>query len=209
MIPPTDPEDMALLHFTSGTTGTPKGAVHVHGAVVAHHATGYVGARPARRRRVLVHRRPRLGDRHVVRDHRAADPRGHQHRRRSRVRCRALVPDPPGPAGDGLVHGADGAANADEGRRRRWLGATTCRTCASSPASASRSTRRRSCGAGTPGLPVHDNWWQTETGGIMIANLAGSDIRPGSMGRPLPGVEAAVLAPATTAVRPSATATSR
>jgi acetyl-CoA synthetase len=43
------------------------------------------------------------------------------------------------------------------------------------------------------GLPVHDNWWQTETGGIMIANLAGCDIRPGSMGRPLPGVEASVL----------------
>jgi acetyl-CoA synthetase len=39
-IPPTDPQDMALLHFTSGTTGTPKGAVHVHEAVVAHHATG-------------------------------------------------------------------------------------------------------------------------------------------------------------------------
>lgn len=38
-IPPTDPQDMALLHFTSGTTGTPKGAVHVHEAVVAHHAS--------------------------------------------------------------------------------------------------------------------------------------------------------------------------
>ncbi len=43
------------------------------------------------------------------------------------------------------------------------------------------------------GLPVHDNWWQTETGAIMIANFAGCEIRPGSMGRPLPGVEAAVL----------------
>ncbi|HSG41099.1 MAG TPA: AMP-binding protein, partial [Thermoanaerobaculia bacterium] len=40
VIPPTAREDMALLHFTSGTTGKPKGAVHVHGAVVAHHATG-------------------------------------------------------------------------------------------------------------------------------------------------------------------------
>lgn len=36
----TTPEDMALIHFTSGTTGKPKGAVHVHGAVVAHAATG-------------------------------------------------------------------------------------------------------------------------------------------------------------------------
>jgi acetyl-CoA synthetase len=44
------------------------------------------------------------------------------------------------------------------------------------------------------GLPIHDNWWQTETGGIMIANLAGADVRPGSMGRPLPGVDVAILA---------------
>jgi acetyl-CoA synthetase len=43
------------------------------------------------------------------------------------------------------------------------------------------------------GRPVHDNWWQTETGGIMIANLAGTEVRPGSMGRALPGVEVAVL----------------
>jgi acetyl-CoA synthetase len=43
------------------------------------------------------------------------------------------------------------------------------------------------------GRPIHDNWWQTETGGIMIANFASMDIRPGSMGRPLPGIEAAVV----------------
>ena len=38
---------------------------------------------------------------------------------------------------------------------------------------------------------MHDNWWQTETGGIMIANLAACDIEPGSMGRPLPGIDVA------------------
>ena len=43
------------------------------------------------------------------------------------------------------------------------------------------------------GRPIHDNWWQTETGGIMIANYAAMDIRPGSMGRPVPGIEAAIL----------------
>jgi acetyl-CoA synthetase len=32
------------------------------------------------------------------------------------------------------------------------------------------------------GQPFHDNWWQTETGGIMIANRPGMEVRPGSMG---------------------------
>jgi acetyl-CoA synthetase len=43
------------------------------------------------------------------------------------------------------------------------------------------------------GLPIHDNWWQTETGGIMIANTPAMDIKPGSMGKPLPGVEAFIV----------------
>jgi acetyl-CoA synthetase len=43
------------------------------------------------------------------------------------------------------------------------------------------------------GLPIHDNWWQSETGGIMIANYAAMDIKPGSMGRPLPGIEAEIV----------------
>jgi acetyl-CoA synthetase len=48
-------------------------------------------------------------------------------------------------------------------------------------------------GMDTFNLPIHDNWWQTETGGIMIANYISMDIKPGSMGRPLPGIEAAVV----------------
>ena len=48
------------------------------------------------------------------------------------------------------------------------------------------------------GLPIfkqaiHDNWWQTETGAILIANYPAMDVRPGSMGKPTPGIEAAVL----------------
>ena len=55
---PTTP---SFLHFTSGTTGMPKGAVHVHGAVVDALRDRAGGARPARRRRLLVHRRSRAG----------------------------------------------------------------------------------------------------------------------------------------------------
>jgi len=42
-------------------------------------------------------------------------------------------------------------------------------------------------------LPFHDNWWQTETGGILIANYPCLDIKPGSMGKPVPGVETAIV----------------
>jgi acetyl-CoA synthetase len=43
------------------------------------------------------------------------------------------------------------------------------------------------------GLPVHDTWWQTETGAIIVSNYPGVPVRPGSMGRPMPGVEVGVL----------------
>jgi len=43
------------------------------------------------------------------------------------------------------------------------------------------------------GLPFHDTWWQTELGAISITNYPSMDIKPGSMGKPLPGIEAAIL----------------
>ena len=43
------------------------------------------------------------------------------------------------------------------------------------------------------GKAIHDNWWQTETGGIMIANTAAQPIKPGSMGMAVPGIEAAII----------------
>ena len=57
------------------------------------------------------------------------------------------------------------------------------------------------------GRPFHDNWWQTETGGIMIANFASMDIKPGSMGRELPGIEAAIVSHLYPAPPPGWTAT--
>lgn len=42
-------------------------------------------------------------------------------------------------------------------------------------------------------LPFHDNWWQTETGGILIANFPSLPIKPGSMGKPIPGVIAEIV----------------
>lgn len=68
------------------------------------------------------------------------------------------------------------------------------------------STLRHLCSVGEPlnpeaiwwalekfGLPFHDTWWQTEQGGITIPNYPVMDIKPGSMGKPLPGVVAAII----------------
>lgn len=43
------------------------------------------------------------------------------------------------------------------------------------------------------GLPFHDNWWQTETGAICIANYPALDIKFGSMGKPFLGIVAGVI----------------
>ncbi len=40
---------------------------------------------------------------------------------------------------------------------------------------------------------IYDTWFQTETGSIMISNRPGIEIRPGSMGKPFPPIEAAIL----------------
>jgi acetyl-CoA synthetase len=48
-------------------------------------------------------------------------------------------------------------------------------------------------GLETYGLPFHDTWWQTELGGICITNYPVMDIKPGSMGKPFPGIVAAIV----------------
>ncbi len=43
------------------------------------------------------------------------------------------------------------------------------------------------------GQRIHDTWWMTETGAQLICNYPSMDIKPGSMGRPLPGIQAAII----------------
>ena len=75
-------------------------------------------ARPASGGCILVHGRSGLGDRDLLRHHRAARHWRHADRRRGRLRCRALVRHARAGAGQRLVHGADGGAHDDEGGHR-------------------------------------------------------------------------------------------
>jgi acetyl-CoA synthetase len=190
---PTRAEDAALLHFTSGTTGRPKGAVHVHEAVVAHHATGSMA--------LDFH----PGDVFWC----TADP--------GWVTGTSYgIVAPLTHALTTIVDEANFDAERwyrilDEERVTVWYTAPTAIRMLMRAGDLPRAGRRLphlrfvasvgeplnpECvywGAEALGLPIHDNWWQTETGGILIANLAAQDIKPGSMGRPLPGIEAAVV----------------
>jgi acetyl-CoA synthetase len=191
-IAPTDPEQMALLHFTSGTTGRPKGAVHVHEAVVVHHATGLLA--------LELH----PGDVFWC----TADP--------------GWVTGTSYGIISPLTHGVTCVVDAAEFDARRWYHTLVeqrvtvwytaptalrmlMRAGAELAARRDLSALRFVASVGEPlnpeavvwgrqalGHVVHDNWWQTETGGIMIANCAAVDVKPGSMGRPLPGIEAAI-----------------
>jgi acetyl-CoA synthetase len=192
-IPDTDPEDPALLHFTSGTTGKPKGALHVHQAVVAHHATGYFA--------LDFH----PGDVFWC----TADPGWV-----TGTSYGIIAP---------LTHGLTSIVDEADFDIERWysiLEAERVSVWYTAPTAirmlmrmGAEAARRRALPAlrflssvGEPlnpeavvwgveafGRPFHDNWWQTETGGIMIANFAGMEVRPGSMGRPLPGIDAAIV----------------
>jgi len=192
-IPATAPEDMPLLHFTSGTTGKPKGAVHVHEAVVAHHVTGKYA--------LDLHPDDVFWC--------TADPAWV-----TGTSYGIIAP---------LTNGVTSIVDEAEFDAERWYrtlqeqGVTVWYTAPTAirmlmkagPELARKydtSALRFLASVGEPlnpeavvwgqevfGRPFHDNWWQTETGGIMIANFAAMDIRPGSMGRPLPGVEAAIV----------------
>jgi acetyl-CoA synthetase len=183
---------MALVHFTSGTTGTPKGAVHVHAAAITHYATGKYALD--------------LHDSDVFWC--TADPGWV-----TGTSYGILAP---------LLHGVTSLVDEADFDAERWYGLlerhrvsvwytapTAIRMLMKAGAALAKQHRfpnlRFVASVGEPlnpeavwwgeealGLPIHDNWWQTETGGIMIANTPAMDIKPGSMGKPLPGVDALV-----------------
>lgn len=189
----TQTSDMALLHFTSGTTGEPKGAIHVHQAVVYHKISGET-ALDLRPKDVFWC---------------TADPgwvTGTSY---------GII----SPLCNGVTLLIDGAEfNASRWyeilmklKVDVWYSAPTAmrmlmKAGEELPKNYDLSHVRFASSVGEPLNPevikwvkenlhiaLHDNWWQTETGGIIIANARETDVKPGSMGKPLPGIEVALV----------------
>lgn len=188
-----DPEDPLYLLYTSGTTGKPKGVVHVHNDILGQHMTS---------KWVLD-----LKDDDVYWC--TADPGW----------VTGTVYGIFGPWSNGAsVVSYEGRFDADAWYQTIdrlkitvWYTAPTALRMLMKAgndvvAKYSLDSLRHVLSVGEPlnaevvrwgmkvyGLPIHDNWWQTETGMQLIANLPCMAIKPGSMGKPLPGVYAAVV----------------
>lgn len=190
---PTDLEDMSILHFTSGTTGMPKGVVHVHKAAYTHWITG----------KYILDIHP--DDIYWC----TADPGWV-----TGTSYGIITP---------WLHGVTNVVDEAEFDAARWYSILQNEKVSvwyTAPTAIRRLMRidsqptqeydlshlRLIQSVGEPlnpeavvwgveklKMPIHDNWWQTETGGIMIANYLSQQIRLGSMGLPLPGIEAGIV----------------
>ena len=189
----TRPDDPALLHFTSGTTGTPKGAIHVHDAVVHLHTSagraldlkhddvywctadpGWVTGTAYGVIAPLTH-----GITCLVDEGEFDAARWYRQLAEHHVTVWYTAPT----ALRMLVRAGPDLAHQHDLHRLRFVASV------GEPLNAEVVLWARR----TWDVLVHDGWWQTETGGIMIANQPAMPVHPGSMGRPLPGIEATVL----------------
>ncbi|MCK3780947.1 acetate--CoA ligase [Ensifer sesbaniae] len=192
-IAPTRADDLAVIHFTSGTTGRPKGAMHVHGAAVAHKLTAayaldlkpddifWCTADPGwvtgTSYGIIA---PLLIGCTLVSDEEEFDAeRWYGNLERDRVTVWYTAPT----AVRMLMKAGDDLPRRYDLSRLRLI-ASVGEPLNPQAVIWGRDVLKR---------PIHDNWWQTETGGIMISNFLSMPIRPGSMGRPVPGIEAAVV----------------
>jgi acetyl-CoA synthetase len=188
-------ESPSVLHYTSGTTGRPKGALHVHSSIFAQYLTAKVvldirdddiywctadpGWVTGTSYGIIA---PwALGATEVVVDAGFSSDRWYETIEKHRVTMWYTAPT----AIRMLMR--DGL----EPVRRHDL-----------------SSLRHMCSVGEPlnpeavrwgreafGLDFHDTFWQTETGSIVVTNLPGMPVKPGSMGRPFPALEAAIVDP--------------
>ncbi|MDO8674215.1 MAG: acetate--CoA ligase [Dehalococcoidia bacterium] len=189
----TTKDDYSIIHYTSGTTGKPKGAVHAHGAALGHLITAKFALD--------------LQDADIYWC--TADPGW----------VTGTSYGMSGPWTNGVTQvvyeGGFGASAWYSVLQRYkvtvWYTAPTAirmlmKAGEVLPGRYDLSSLRHVCSVGEPlnpeavvwgqrnlGLPIHDNWWQTETGNILIANYPVSDIKPGSMGKPFPGITAAII----------------
>jgi acetyl-CoA synthetase len=189
----THKEDYAIMHYTSGTTGKPKGAVHAHEAILGHYATG---------KYVLDLQKD---DIYWC----TADPGW----------VTGTSYGMFGPWSNGVTQAVyEGGFSAkrwykflEEREVTIWYTAPTAirmlmKAGDELPGNYGFDSLRNLYSVGEPlnpeaviwgekifGKPFHDNWWQTETGSIMIANYPIQDIKPGSMGRAFPGIEAGIV----------------
>jgi acetyl-CoA synthetase len=186
-------EDLAVMHYTSGTTGKPKGAVHVHQAVWGHYATG----------KYVLDLHP--DDVYWC----TADPGWV-----TGTSYGMFAPFTNGVTSV-IYEGGFSASKWYEVIQRYkvtvWYTAPTAirllmKAGDAVPGRYDLSSLRYTMSVGEPlnpeavvwgerviGLPFHDNWWQTETGSIMIANYPIMAVRPGSMGRPMLGINPSVI----------------
>ena len=190
---PVGTDDYSIMHYTSGTTGKPKGAVHVHGASIQHYTTG---------KWVLdLHE----DDIYWC----TADP--------GWVTGTSYGMFAPWINGvTQIIYEGGFRASAwysiiEKYKVTVWYTAPTAirmlmKAGEKAVESHDISSLRHICSVGEPlnpeavmwGLnvfkqPIHDNWWQTETGAILIANYPFMTVRPGSMGKPTPGISATIL----------------